>query len=112
MSEEIMVIGDAWLSNSHNFDEQDKEEIARRYANGYSPPSPFLLTGARQPATQTGLSTSKSAGVNAVSLSLLCFHGLTNCFSRNSLVFKIFCVAPGVYTPNPSKERKNDPANR
>jgi hypothetical protein len=26
----------------------------------------------------------------------LCFHGLTNCFSRNPLVFITFCVAPWV----------------
>ena len=25
----------------------------------------------------------------------LCFHGVTNCFFRNSFVFRIICVAPG-----------------
>jgi len=29
----------------------------------------------------------------------LCFHGLTNCFSRNPLVFITFCVAPGCHPP-------------
>jgi hypothetical protein len=28
-------------------------------------------------------------------LSALCFHGVTNCFSRNSFIFTIICVAPG-----------------
>src|SRR5712671_3570934 len=30
-------------------------------------------------------------------LSALCFHGLTNCFSRKPFVFRIICVAPGVW---------------
>jgi len=38
-------------------------------------------------------------GISSPILPALCFHGLTNCFSRNSLVFKTFCVAPGVYRP-------------
>ncbi len=41
----------------------------------------------------------------------LCFHILTNCFSRNPFVFTFIRIAPGV-TPNPTyKGKKNDPAN-
>jgi hypothetical protein len=41
-------------------------------------------------------------------LSALCFHGLTNCFSCNSFILIIICVAPRVapFTPpNPSHLR-------
>ena len=37
----------------------------------------------------------------------LCFHILTNCFSRKPFVFKLICVAPGVPPQNHlAKERK------
>jgi hypothetical protein len=38
-------------------------------------------------------------------LSPLCFHGLTNCFSRKPFIFKNICVAPRVYPPKPSSRR-------
>jgi hypothetical protein len=34
-------------------------------------------------------------------LSSLCFHGLTNCFSRKPFVFRKICVAPRVYPTAP-----------
>ena len=35
-----------------------------------------------------------------LNLFALCFHGLTNCFSRNPFLFTIICVAPGVGVTN------------
>src|SRR6266481_6043726 len=32
-----------------------------------------------------------------INLSPLCFHGLTNCFSRNPFILNIICVAPRVW---------------
>src|SRR5882762_8460862 len=34
-------------------------------------------------------------------LSPLCFHGLTNCFSRKPFIFKNICVAPPGVPPKP-----------
>src|SRR5882762_11303770 len=36
-------------------------------------------------------------------LSPLCFHGLTNCFSRKPFAFINICVAPPGVTPNSSR---------
>src|SRR6267142_194694 len=41
-----------------------------------------------------------------INLSLLCFHDLTNCFSRNPFILNIICVAPPVWgcvLSNPQK---------
>ena len=53
------------------------------------------------PRTQTAgkSSFSRRANLRATQsknsqLSPLCFHGLTNCFSRNPFIFKNICVAP------------------
>src|SRR5882762_99968 len=78
----------------------------------FCPLSTFLLKVSRQPATHAQPLDLNTRGCNNCNLSPLCFHGLTNCFSRNSLVFKIFCVAPRGVPRISSKERKNDPANR
>ena len=41
-------------------------------------------------------------------LSDLCFHGLTNCFSRNPFILRNICVAPGVWgTPLVNLQRSN-----
>lgn len=42
----------------------------------------------------------------------LCFQQLTSCFSRISLIFKVFCVAPGCHPTSASKGTKHDSANR
>jgi hypothetical protein len=73
---------------------------------------PFFLPPLRNPQFIPGISISKTDHATTSSLSSLCFHGLTNCFSRNSLVFKIFCCPRGV-PPNPiqGKIRKTQLAN-
>jgi hypothetical protein len=38
----------------------------------------------------------------------LCFHGLTNCFSRKPFPFTIICVAPRV-SPNAAKSAEMKP---
>jgi hypothetical protein len=47
--------------------------------------------------------------VAVATLPTLCFHQLTNCFFRNSRVFKNFCVALCFFQIPSQKENQNDP---
>src|SRR5258708_209559 len=43
--------------------------------------------------------TASNPNLKIPTLSPLCFHGLTNCFSRNPFIFKNICVAPPECAP-------------
>jgi hypothetical protein len=49
--------------------------------------------------------------VAVATLPTLCFHQLTNCFFRNSRVFKNFCVALCFFQIPAQKENQDDPAS-
>ena len=44
--------------------------------------------------------TASNPNLKIPRLSPLCFHGLTNCFSRKPFIIKNICVAPRVSPPN------------
>src|SRR5882762_9534465 len=65
--------------------------------------NPFVIKQIQTPTptSQGGVSLSHRGPPQQASLLALCFHGLTNCFSRNPFVLIIICVAPRCGGPPP-----------
>ena len=71
------------------------QSVSRTNSNRLSSkPSQFVSDSRRGSRSQQRLPLCSAKNLN---LSPLCFHGLTNCFSRNSFPLINICVAPRVW---------------